>query len=71
VANEDDFDRWYVLKSADAMAGRSFTTAEIVSLHEQGALSDRTVVYHKHASRRDGMTVKELVDRARAGARKK
>lgn len=66
VPTEEEFDRWFVLGSADAVASRSFSTEEIVAAHGRGALKDRTVVYHRFGSRRDSLTVKELVERSRA-----
>jgi len=62
VATEHEFERWYVLKSADAMALTSWTTEQIVDAYNRGALKDRTVIYNIHSNRRQGMTVKELVD---------
>lgn len=65
------FDRWYVLASADAMAGRSYSTDEIVEAYGRGALHDRTVVYNRFSSRRDGLTVAELVKSALDNKKKK
>jgi hypothetical protein len=53
------------LQSADALAFRSYTTDEIVQAWEQGVLKDRTVIYDRYGSRRDAITVKDLVDRTR------
>ena len=65
VATEQSFDRWYILKSADAMASRSYSTQEIVEAYESGDLSERIVIYHRYESRREAMTVKDLVARER------
>jgi hypothetical protein len=65
VTKPQSFDRWYVLQSADAMAFRSYTTDEIVQAWEQGVFKDRTVIYDRYGSRRDAITVKDLIDRTR------
>lgn len=63
---DDPQARWFVFQSADAVASRSFSTAEIVELHDRGALRDQTVIHHRFESRRQGITVGELVARVRA-----
>lgn len=47
------------------MASRSYSTEEIVDAYNRGVLRDRTVVYHRFASRREAITVKDLVAKAR------
>ncbi len=39
---------------------------EVVDAYERGTLTDRIVVYNTHGNRREGMTVKDLVDASRA-----
>lgn len=55
------FERWYILRSADAMASHSYTTEDIVTLKARGALSERAVVYPMLGGRREAITVAELI----------
>ncbi len=50
------------------MANRSFSTEEVMTAYERGVLKDRTVIYHRYQSRREAITVKELVARVRSKA---
>ena len=65
MATEQSFDKWYMLKSADAMASRSYSTDEILEAYNNGDLSDRIVIYNRFESRREAITVKDLVARER------
>ena len=63
MATEEASDRWYVFQSADAVATKTYSTAEILELYRRGAFTDRTVIHHKHDGRREAITVKDLAAR--------
>lgn len=70
MATEQSFDKWFVLKSADAMASRTYTTAELVNAYNSGDLAERTVIYNRYGSRREAMMLKDLVARERNKSKK-